>query len=394
MRLLFLTFLLIYFAINSVVVIHMMQVLKPFKVKYVILAVYIFFILALMIGRFSFGRLDTLLPLDVSAWLTRLGYYWMGLLTFMFVWSCACMVLRCFNIGAVEPQHRIVFYLCEVVLCLMIFFIGFHIARNPVIVRHEINTNKGTELRIVQISDTHLGFMMSERNFTKIVNKIEEINPDILLITGDFLENERSYAEIKDIGRALRNLNPKYGIWAVTGNHEYIGGIENSLAYKETLGIKTLRDSTVFIDNKFLLIGQEDSAARRFGDFPLKTLDELFEQKIPVGDISACPASVPSMSSSTPTVSDLTPNHLTILITHQISNHTKYENRNIDLVLSGHTHNGQFFPWNLVIKRIFDIGYGLVKRGDSHFYVSSGTWHWGPPLRLGTKSEIVVFEIK
>ena len=378
MRLLFITFLLIYFAINSVVVIHMMQVLKPFKIKYIILAIYIFFILALMFGRFSFGRLDTLFPLDVSAWLTRLGYFWMGLLTFTFFWSCICLILRHFGIGAVEPSHRIAFYISEVAICLVIFFIGFHIARNPVVIKHEIHTNRGTELRVVQISDTHLGFMMSERNFTRIVNQIVEINPDILLITGDFLENERSYAEIKDIGRALRNLDLKYGIWAVTGNHEYIGGIENSLAYKEALGIKTLRDSTVFISSKFLLIGQEDSSARRFGDFPLKTLDELFEQKID-GDR---------------TVADFSREYLTILMTHQISRHSKYENRNIDLVLSGHTHNGQFFPWNLVVKRIFDIGYGLVKRGESYFYVSSGTWHWGPPLRLGTRSEIVVFEVK
>jgi len=303
----------------------------------------------------------------------------------MFVWSCVFLTLRLFGIGRdISDNYRLMFFGGEVVLCLVIFIIGFHIARTPIVVKHEIKTDKNTELRIVQITDTHLGFMMSERNFTRIVDKISDLKPDILLITGDFLENERSYAEFKDIGQALRQFNPKYGKWAVTGNHEFIGGIQSSLAYKETLGITTLRDSTVFLGDRFLLIGQEDSSAHRFGHKSLKTLDEIFEQYISIHREELQEVN---------TVLSLSSNYFTILITHQISNHSIYENRNIDLVLSGHTHNGQFFPWNLVVNRIFEIGFGLVRRGESYFYVSSGTWHWGPPMRLGTRSEIVVFDV-
>jgi len=359
-------------SVTSVVALHAMDVLKPFKIKYVLMCLYIFMGLAVMIGRFG-----TFLPMEVSAWLTRIGYVWMGLLTYMFVWSCVFLILRLFGVGVTANTDRVIFYFGEVLLCMTILIIGFHFARTPIIVRHEINTNKSTSLKIVQISDNHLGFMNSERMFSRIVDKIKEINPDILLITGDFLENEMSYAQKKDIGRSMRDLNLKYGIWAVTGNHEFIGGIEKSIDYKNSLGIKTLRDSTAFIDNKFLLIGQEDSSARRFGDFPLLTLEEILEQKI----------------DDKRTVADLSNEYLTILMTHQVSDHTKYYDKNFDLVLSGHTHNGQFFPWNLVVRRIFDIGYGLVKRGDSNFYVSSGTGFWGPPIRIGTRSEIVVFEI-
>ena len=80
-------------------------------------------------------------------------------------------------------------------------------------------------------------------------------------------------------------------------------------------------------------------------------------------------------------------------MTHQIKDHKEYENRDIDLVLSGHTHFGQIFPFNLITKKMFDIAYGLQKRGNTYIYVSSGTGIWGFPMRIGTKSEIVVFEI-
>jgi hypothetical protein len=266
---------------------------------------------------------------------------------------------------------------------MIIFFVGFHNAKTPVIVAHEISTNKefsassSERLRVIQITDNHLGFMNTERMFRRIVYMIKDLEPDLLLITGDFLENEMSYAQIKDIGRSMKDLEVRYGIWAVTGNHEYIGGIEQSLDYKKSLGIQTLRDEAVLIEDKILLIGQEDSSAGRFGDFPVLSLDEIFEIKV----------------TEDHSVTELSKKHLSILMTHQIANHSKYEDRNLDLVLSGHTHNGQFFPWNLVVKRIFDIGYGLVKRGESYFYVSSGTGYWGPPIRFLTRSEIVVFDI-
>jgi hypothetical protein len=224
----------------------------------------------------------------------------------------------------------------------------------------------------------HLGFMNNEKRFSRIVDQIEQINPDIVFITGDFLENEHNYAVIKDIGAPLHRLNPVYGIWGVVGNHEYIAGIDRSLAYMSDLGINILRDSTVVIDNNILIIGQEDSSMARRRNIQLKTLDELKDNEIK-------PES---------TVRDLMPQKLTIVLSHYIKDHTIYEHQGFDLVLSGHTHDGQFFPWNLVTRRLNCISYGLERKGDSHFYVSSGTGIWGPAFRLGTKSEIVVFDIK
>jgi len=345
---------------------HLLDLLKPFKIKYLFVSLY------LIVGFSAiFIRLfDIKFSMEIAAWLTRVGYVWMGLLTYIFVWSSFCLILKLFHIGPTLAKDRIIFFVVEVGLCFLIFITGYITATNVKIVKHELVSNKVDNLKIVQISDNHIGYMNSKKQFDKIVRKIAKINPDLLLITGDFIENENNYAQKKDIGKSLRSLSIKYGIWAVKGNHEYIAGPDNSLHYMNSLGIKVLRDEIVELGESILLIGQEDIAVHRYGGVRL-SLDELLEP-----------------------VKEKLHDKYIIVMSHQIPDHSFYENKNLDLVLSGHTHNGQIFPYNFVVKKIYDIGYGLVRRGESVFYVSSGTGIWGPPMRLCTKSEIVVFEIK
>ena len=170
-----------------------------------------------------------------------------------------------------------------------------------------------------------------------------------------------------------------------------------------SLGIKTLRDSTILIDDKILLVGQEDRSIRRIGKTPLP-LDDLLGARVSCPQNTECrrDACVPrddllgvrvSCPQNKECRRDACAPRYTILLSHQIHDHSIYENKNLDLVLSGHTHNGQLFPFNFIVNKVYDIGYGLQKRGDAYFYVSSGTWIWGPPMRIGTKSEIVVINI-
>jgi len=374
MRSFFTTFFGAYFGATLFVILHMMDVLKPFKIKYLVLTIYLLMGAAVFLGR-VWGKY---LPLELSACLTRIGYVWMSILTYMFLWSIVWIVLRFLNIGPVLNTHRVLFFLGEVATCLIVLFVGYLNAYNVRIVRHQIETETDTNIRIVQISDTHLGFMNSERQFKKIIDKINTIDADILFITGDFLENEHNFAVIKGIGHSIKNLNIPLGIWAVTGNHEYIAGIERSMDYMNSLGINVLRDSSVILENGLMLIGREDRTLERRGGKSPMSLEELMAQKIS-GEFS---------------VTELSKEYLTILLTHQVSDHGEYVNKNIDLVLSGHTHFGQLFPYTLVTKRVYDIAYGYEKRGNTHMYVSSGTGIWGPPFRMGTKSEIVVFDIR
>ena len=366
MRSFLLTFLTTYYGATLFVVLHTFDLLKPFKLKYVIVLCYILLSTAVFLGRFWGNHF----PLNISAWLARIGYVWMGLLVYMFVWSLTFLILRLFKIGPVLNKSRLILFLFEVILVFIILVIGYINANTVRITKHKLETSKQVSLRVVQITDNHLGFMNSEYRFSKIVEKIRTLEPDILLITGDFLENEHDYAIKNDIGRALRNMKLSMGIYAITGNHEYIANIDKSMEYMESLGIVMLRDEVkIFEDESLRLIGREDTSKERRYNKPNQTLEYLLKQGDDNGDL------------------------FTIVMDHQVKKHNEYEVEAIDLVISGHTHYGQLFPFNLVTKRIFDIAYGLEKWGNTYMYVSSGTGVWGPPMRLGTRSEIVVFDI-
>ena len=374
MRFLFSTFLIVYLGVSFLVIFHMMDVLKPFKVKYIVLVLYIVLSLAMLLGR----ALSSLIPLELGAMTVRLGYAWISLLTFTSVWSLTFIILRLCKIGPIAEKSRMILFIGEIFICSLILIVGYINAYNVKIVKHQIQCNKGVNLKIVQISDVHLGYMNSEKQFSRIVDMINLLNPDILFITGDFLENENSYAERKNIGKSIERVNAKLGVWAVTGNHEYISGIDKSMKYMKSLGINVISDSCVTIGNDLLVIGQEDPAKTwRTQKAPLP-LDQILSQKF----------------ENEKDINDLINERVTIVLTHQVKDHAIYENKGIDLVLSGHTHDGQFFPWNLAVRKIYDISYGLVKRGDSYFYVSSGAGIWGPAMRLGTISEIVMLEIR
>ena len=374
MRILFPTFLLVYLGVSFLVIFHMMDVLKPFKFRYVLLVVYIVFSLAMILGR----GLSSFIPLELGAMISRLGYIWVGLLTFSLVWSLTFILLRHFQIGPVADRSRLILFGVELILCALLLMIGYKNSYDVKVVQHTISNDKGINLRAVQITDVHLGYMNSEKQFSKIVDQINSLNPDIVFITGDFLENENSYAVKKNIGASINRLNPKLGIWAVNGNHEYIAGIKESEDYIKHLGIKMLSDTTTFVNDDILLIGREDPAKTWRTNKPPLPFEQILAQKI----------------NNELSVKDVIPEKLTILLVHQVKNHAIYENMDIDLVISGHTHAGQFFPWTLVVKKVYDIPYGLVKRGKSYFYVSGGAGVWGPAMRLGTKSEIVLFEME
>lgn len=359
-------FLTVYIGSSFVVINHIMNLIKPSKYRLIILTILIFINLSFIIGRL----LANYIPLELSAFLTRIGYVWMSLLTYMFLYSVIFLILQKFNIVHITESFKISLLVIETIFFIGLFLIGYFLAINPIIKTHDIKIAKEfkTPLKVVQLSDLHLGYMYTEQMFERVVNKVKEINPDLILISGDFLENENGYAAKKDIAKSINQLNPKYGIFFSPGNHEYINNISESLKYISSLNINILRDSTIKINNEFYLIGKDDESAPRFTGNTLKPLKHL----------------IPSNYSTPP---------LTILMTHQIKNHKDFTDKGLDLVISGHTHQGQFFPWNLVVKLLFDISYGYEKWGDTHFYVSSGTGFWGPPFRLGTRSEIVVFNL-
>ncbi len=143
----------------------------------------------------------------------------------------------------------------------------------------EITIPKGEsklgELNIVMASDIHLSPIDGERLLVRIVDKINSINPDIILLAGDIVDDKAEVLEERRIGESFRRLKSKYGVYSINGNHEFINGVESCVRFAEKFGIKFLRDSYEMIDSSFYLIGREDSAMPQFTGTQRKSLEEI-----------------------------------------------------------------------------------------------------------------------
>jgi hypothetical protein len=152
-------------------------------------------------------------------------------------------------------------------------------------------------------------------------------------------------------------------VYAVTGNHEYIGGVEPACAYLTEHGITMLRDAATVVAKSVVLAGREDISYNRGNGRKRKPLSEL---------LNGCDRSLPI-----------------IVMDHQPFRLHEAEGQGVDLQLSGHTHHGQLFPFNFITERVFELSWGYKKKGNTHVYVSCGVGTWGPPVRIGNTPEIV-----
>jgi predicted MPP superfamily phosphohydrolase len=243
---------------------------------------------------------------------------------------------------------------------------GYFNFNNIKTVNLEITTEKHFEpgkLRAVLISDLHLSSYIREGHLKKVIEKIELSDPDVLLIAGDI--TDRSLKPLKEWGLAemLGNIKTKHGIYAISGNHEYYGG-ERGQIFKvlNDNGINILIDSVVTINGQIQIAGREDRTNSK-----RKTLNELLK--------------------------DADRDMLVILLDHQPYNLDESVKEGVDVQLSGHTHRGQFWPGNLIVKSMYELAYGYMKKGNTHFYVTSGAGIWGPKIRIGSQTEIVVIDI-
>jgi len=216
-------------------------------------------------------------------------------------------------------------------------------------------------LRIVAVSDLHLGYTISVKELRRWIELINAENPDIVIIGGDLIDNNLRPVENASIDRELQKINAPMGVYAVPGHHEFISGIKQSEAFFQKAGIPLLRDSAVNLEN-LIIIGRDDYSNRH-----RKDLNEIVKN------------------------SDLS--KFAILIDHQPQNLNDAERARIDFQFSGHTHNGQIFPFSLLVNRMYELPQGYLKKGNTHFFVSSGLGIWGGKFRIGTHSEYLVVDI-
>jgi len=244
---------------------------------------------------------------------------------------------------------------------------GFINARIPRITRMEIPINKQVlgykKLNLVMVSDIHLGTIIAKRKANRLVEAINRLDPDIVLFAGDVVDEDLAPVIKNNLGANLVQIRSKLGVYAITGNHEYIGGADRAVNYLTEHGITVLRDTTLLIDHRFWLVGREDRDRQRFTGKGRKSLRELIQQ----------------VDKAYPV----------IVLDHQPFGLGKAVELGVDLQLSGHTHHGQLWPFNHLTSAIYEISSGYRQIGGTHFFVSTGFGTWGPPVRIGNRPEIV-----
>jgi len=223
------------------------------------------------------------------------------------------------------------------------------------------NSTKLTGLKVAFISDFHLEEGTPDGFVKRFVKEIEGIAPDLLLYGGDIVEGDHEDENMRQIEKLIGSITTKFGIYGVLGNHEHYAGPDVKSFFRNS-GIAILCDSVVIIDNSFIVAGRNDSH--------LKTRKSIKELMGPVPD------SLP-----------------VILMDHRPTDQDQIRRTTADVVFSGHTHHGQLFPINFITRSVYELSYGYMEKGNTHFFVSSGIRLWGPPVRTIAKSEILVVDL-
>lgn len=218
------------------------------------------------------------------------------------------------------------------------------------------------QLKVVAISDIHLGYATNKRMLSHYVRQINALRPDLILIGGDLVDHDITPLWEEHMQEELSELIATYGIYMVPGNHDYYSGIANVERFLGETPIVLLRDSVVTLPNGVQLVGRDDRYNTR---------------RKPLAELTA------SLATDRPI----------LLIDHQPYDLAKTAEAGVDLQFSGHTHHGQVWPMSLLVDRLFELSYGSKEIDQSLIYVSSGLSLWGPPFRIGTDSEIVVFNL-
>jgi len=368
-RIFFTIFFTIYGAINYYIFIRGYQALEfvpGLRSGYTIL--FIFIATSYFLCRFIERKAVNALSI-VLFWI---GSFWFGYILYFFLSIILLDLLRLINgiadvivfDPATYPEIKLWIMLGLIGLVSLMLFFGYLHARRLKIKTFHIPITKHNpevkELNIVMASDIHLGSIVGKWRARKIVETINSLKPDIILLPGDILDSEIAPIVWLDLGSVLRELSGRYGTFAVTGNHEYIGGINEAVAYIREHRIDLLRDETREVAG-VTIVGREDYTIKD----NRKTLSEILEQ---VDRTKAV-----------------------ILMDHQPFHLEEAEKAGIDLQVSGHTHRGQLWPLNHITKRVYEMDWGYLKKGNTHIYVSSGAGTWGPPVKIGNDAEIVQF---
>ena len=378
MTLFFIIFFAVYSAVNFYIFIRGWQaishipILKPFYIIIFLLSA-----LAYIIAKIFNSKLPALIY-DILLWP---GSFWFAFMLYFFLFIVLIDFSRLLNyLFSIYPSFitsnfqttKLVTFIPVILISSIIIIAGYLNTRNIKINHVEIEiprkASKLGELNVVLVADFHLNPVNDRNLLDKIVRKINELNADIVLIPGDIVDDRVEILKRKNIGKELSEIKSKYGVYVSNGNHEFINGVEGADKYLREFNLNVLRDSAVLIENSFYILGREDRSKPSFTNKRRKSLGEILKE----------------VDRSFPV----------IVIDHTPLGFSETVEENIELQLSGHTHHGQMFPLNFITNMIYEVSWGYLKKEKTQFYVTCGVGTWGPPVRLGSDSEIVKLAIR
>ncbi|HEY3378795.1 MAG TPA: metallophosphoesterase [Armatimonadota bacterium] len=333
----------------------------------------IFFLVAFsyLIGRV----LERAMPGAFSAAVTVFGSYWLGAMFYFFWLLLVVDLVRVCNHwlhfvpAALSPAAA---GLAVVILVAGIMVYGVWNARHPRWRSYDIVIPKTAgsiqQLHMVMVSDIHLGLIVNNGRLRTLIEQINARNPDLVIFAGDTIDEDVGPFIEQKMPEMLQRLHPRYGSYAIFGNHEYIGGnAEEAETLYTDSGITVLRDRWVKVAEQIYLVGRDDRSRSRYNGGPRLPLAQVMQ--------------------------GVDRTHPIILLDHQPFGLEDGESQGADLQLSGHTHHGQMFPNNLITERIFAQDWGYLRKGAFQLIVSCGYGTWGPPIRTGNTPEALDIQL-
>ncbi len=356
------------------------KIFKNKIIKYIVIITYIFFASSFITGFF--------LPYKK---IKIIGNYFLGVIQYIVLIvvleDLIRILLKKTKIVSEKILSSKITFIISGSICILLTILlstyGVIHSKKIVYTDYNVNIDKITNidnLKISLVSDIHLGYNTHLSHIKKMVDMINNSNSDLVLIAGDIFDNNyEAIGNDEDIINELKRIKSKYGVYAVYGNHDIdekiLAGFTFNWDKSEVLidprmeeflsksNIKTLRDETILIDDSFYLIGRLDYHKYGIKINERKTIEEL--------------------------IKDIDIDKPIIVLDHEPYELNELSNNNVDLDLSGHTHNGQMFPSNILIKVIWDNPYGLLKVGNMTSIVTSGIGVYGPNMRVLTTAEVV-----
>lgn len=345
-------------------------------INWLYIVIYLILSLSFIAGRF----LERAMLNWISSLIVWIGSFWLGAMVYFLLFALFFDLIRLINfivpfypdyITHSYEQTKHIIFLCVIVIVLLIVFAGYINARTPRIKKLKFKINKSTasgRLKLAVASDIHLGTIICKSRVEKMVSLINSLDADVVLLPGDVVDEDLGPVIKQNLGETLRKVKSKYGVFGVTGNHEYIGGVEPACKYLEEHGITMLRDRYVIVNDEIYIVGREDRSIKQFSGKLRKPLEDIMN----------------GIDESKPI----------ILMDHQPVKLIEAEKNGADLQLSGHTHHGQLWPFNFITKKVYELSQGYKLNGSTHYYVSCGAGTWGPPIRTGNKPEILLIELE